>query len=252
MIGPFTVDSIPTHPIGITVAGQDLSIYDLVEVVGEGLPAGESTLDPDDVSRVLYAFLAPFTEPGTYAARVHTVLGDTDDYSTVVEFEVTEALLTLVSRDEAYRATAASVSLEDLARAQALVAIRVDRDLFDEDFVADLSAADRRRLSTAIAWTATMTPAADPGVPAIKSWTEGDRSVTLADPGPIQPGLALHPVAEMAIGRLSWMQSSTIRLGGLLASGVPLYDTASAFDPFHQPVTRPPLDEDELWHEVGP
>jgi hypothetical protein len=218
-VGPFQVGERPSRPLTIRVLDdpvEDLTLFTTLTV--EGIGPGTIDVDPADRTRILFTPDGPFTTAGVLVGRVRMGTADTVDYSSEFTVEVLDspaadpdAPAPLVTPDEVYRYTTLTVSGPDVVRAQALLAARLDRDLYDAEWVAGLSDADRRRLRTAVAWQAGE-PAPDPGGGGmvVTSFSEGDRSVTVQNVTGDPPAVRLHPMTEIVIGRLSWRRTNTI------------------------------------------
>ncbi len=246
-IGPYSVGEFPTQPVVITaiLSGyDDLNDYDTVEVVGPDLPEGTTTVM--DATHVSYQFAEPFEASGGYMLRVQATSGERVDYSSWASFVVYDA--TLLTTAEAAMLTGENApSIDRLLRAQAAVALVLDRDLADEDWLASLSRADYRRLVAAIAFTSVSTsfaPNAGTGQE-IQSVKSGDETVTYRASGGTSVS-TLPPLAMLMVDKLSWRSLKT----NTLRAKLPDEYTTRNYDPYLSEVVRPPLAEDFYWHDI--
>lgn len=223
----FYVGEQPTAPFIITVRDDetleviDLTDYDSVEVTGDGLPDGVSSIADAEGGRVQYVFSEPFEESGVIDIVVRLLEGEagvdlSHPGSIRVDDPATEGTYTVISPTDAEKVTGVSVSRSQLLMAQGLIGLIIDRDLSDGDVVTSFSTNDQRRLRQAVAWQSTVDPtSATVNVPAgATSISTGDVSISFGDGNTFGAFGSLHMFAQSAINTLSWRSGiRSIRLG---------------------------------------
>lgn len=212
-IGPFAVQERPSTPLVVTVTNadgtaKDLSGYDTVDI--EGLPAGVTTVADAATGRVQYTFTEAFAEAGTVRFRVVLSQADGDtDFSPWGEIQVLGDLAPRVTAGAAYAHTAQQVSVTDLVRAQAQIALVVDRDLADTEIWTGIETRDQKLLAQAISWQAVELAKTDaaglaslPGQ--VQAMSTAGQSVTFATGTSLTSMTALSPVVIQVLNRISW------------------------------------------------
>lgn len=255
-------DEAPS-PLAVNVKRSDGSPFDLtpyeeVTVEGDGLPDGATTVLDAPAGRVQRTFDEGFAEAGNLQIRLKLLdAGGTVDYTDPMTLPVhdpgpDEAMPQLVTTDQVEAITGVLVSSDDIIQAQNVIALAVGIDLSDPDWVATLSAADQYWLALAVAYQSTTTAGGDDAasaasapfglapIPGVASVKAGDVQVVYDKSGTSQGATAallssLHPNAQLAIRRLSWLGAvRTLHATPFLAGRVepsrwvPLYSAPAA------------------------
>lgn len=231
----YTVGTEPASPLVIHVTRDgggavDLSGYADVEVEGDQLPAGTTSVLDAPAGVVERSFDTGFAEAGLLLIRVKLTASDgAVDYSSTMRLPVDqpgpdETMPLFMTTDTVEAITGVLVSSDDVIAAQNVVSLAVGVDLGNEDWVASLSDADQFWLQLAVAYQATET--AGPGgsggssggigdafgitpIPGVASVRTGDLQVTFGSGGgsgsTAELLARLHPNTQLALRRLSWL-----------------------------------------------
>lgn len=214
----FYVGEQPSTPLVITVRDQagaalDLSGVSSVEMVGDPLPAGNCAVINAALGKVQYDFDEPFATSGSLVEQVAMFSGTGIDYSapfTLTVADLTEAAGLRLTPTQVESMTGASVSENDIARAQGVISVAAGINPLDEEWRAWLSPADAYWLDLAIAYQATEAANVQAGldifgVTGATSVANGDVRITFRqDADRTLPELG--SLARSALMRLSWLR----------------------------------------------
>lgn len=263
----FVSDEAPS-PLVVHVQRTDgspvnLADYDLVEVEGDRLPPGRTTVLDAAAGIVERSFETGFTEAGLLGVRVRmeTVaqlgVDPSTDYSGVMTLPVydpgpDESLPLLVTTDKVEAITGRLASEDDIVQAQNLVSLAIGANVSDPVWTDTLGAQDRFWLEMAVSYQAAQEAAASGAagdssglgivpIPGVSSFSQGDLSVSFDTGGGVSEELlaSLSSTTKLAIRRLSWLGAVRTLHASPFLSERPLPSTWRVVSRGGLPVARP-------------